>query len=642
MMGQVVDSLPHYQQQLTVASYPQNAFLLKKIGEIYASLGEYDTAVATYHQWIAIENEQKNEIKYIEALQALGLVIRQQRNYPQAERYFRETRHLCEKLLAQNPDEKQRQQIVTFLANSYNYIGVIFYSQEKNDSALWYMTEAYQLRKSIGDEVAVSKSLNNIGLIYRRRKEYDKALHYFSQTIDILSKKNDSTALVPVYDNIGRTYMFLKDYSKALSYIQKGLEIAEKHHLLSRMEESYATMAELYVTKKDFEKAYFYKSKVEVVKDSLYNRENAEKIAKMQALYETDRHKKQADLYRSEKALLETNAEKRKLVIYFSLLALVLALLAVGVFYSRFRLKNKANKDLQLINAELNQQKEETEAQKELIERQNLTLNTALQQIEKQNIDIKSSINYAKRIQTAMLPPVEEIQKYFPDTFILLRPKDVVSGDFYYFTPLEDEQYIFAAVDCTGHGVPGAFMSLIGNTLLDEIVHILNYTQPNEILKELDKRVRRLLKQQESTQKDGMDLTICHINKQTATLQCAGAMNPLLVIKDNEVEYIKGNRHAIGGFLDIKNAKQFDNQSIVINDYQNVIVYMFSDGFQDQFGGKPVKKFMQKNFKELLVKISVLPFAEQKQVLNSTLENWMAEGNETQIDDVLVMGIRIR
>jgi sigma-B regulation protein RsbU (phosphoserine phosphatase) len=277
-----------------------------------------------------------------------------------------------------------------------------------------------------------------------------------------------------------------------------------------------------------------------------------------------------------------------------------------------------------------------------LIEVQNRTLNTAFQQIEKQNIDIKSSINYAKRIQTAMLLPVEEIQKYFPDTFIFLRPKDVVSGDFYYFTALDNDQYIVAAVDCTGHGVPGAFMSLIGNTLLDEIVHILNYTQPNEILKELDQRVRRLLKQQESTQKDGMDLTVCHIDKQREELQCAGAMNPLLIVKDNEVEYIKGDRHAIGGFLDIHNAKQFDNHQITIKDYQSVIVYMFSDGFQDQFGGKPLKKFMQKNFKELLVKNSVLPFVEQRQVLNSTLENWIAAGNETQIDDVLVMGIKIK
>jgi serine phosphatase RsbU (regulator of sigma subunit) len=314
--------------------------------------------------------------------------------------------------------------------------------------------------------------------------------------------------------------------------------------------------------------------------------------------------------------------------------------LAAGIFYSRFRLKKKSNDLLQQQFAEINQQKEEIEAQRSYIEDQNDTLT-------KQHTDILSSINYAKRIQEAILPPIDEIKKALPNSFVLFLPKDVVSGDFFWFASQKDtkhnyDYHIIAAVDCTGHGVPGAFMSLIGNALLDEIVHISNIFSPDAILMDLDRRIRKLLKQNETLQKDGMDLAICSINQTLQVVEYAGAMNPLMTVIDQQPEIIKGSRHPIGGVLGQDVIKSFEKHSIELKKAkQNATFYLFSDGFQDQFGSKENKKFMLKNFKNLLATLHHLPFDEQKTELLHTLKTWQEQGKESQIDDILVIGFRL-
>lgn len=253
--------------------------------------------------------------------------------------------------------------------------------------------------------------------------------------------------------------------------------------------------------------------------------------------------------------------------------------------------------------------------------------------IEQKNIDITDSINYARKIQQAILSDMEEMKQYIPQSFILLKPKDIVSGDFYWFAHREGTSYI-AAADCTGHGVPGGFMSMIGNTFLNEVVNERNILQPDLILNELrDKTIRALRQKGESLEnKDGMDISLCAIKENQ--LWFSGANNPLWLIRGNEIKEFTADKQPIGFH---PNPRPFTLQSYVLQ--KGDALYLFSDGYADQFGGPRRKKFMYRQFEDLLVSIQDKNMAEQKKILDETIENW--KGGLDQIDDVLVIGIKI-
>ncbi len=258
-------------------------------------------------------------------------------------------------------------------------------------------------------------------------------------------------------------------------------------------------------------------------------------------------------------------------------------------------------------------------------------------ELENKNKDITDSINYAFRIQSAMLPDIGKITQNLPENFILFKPKDIVSGDFYWFTTREGK-IVIAAVDCTGHGVPGAFMSMVGDALLNQIVNIERITSPELILKRLHIKVRQALKQDTSTSKDGMDIALCVIDLQNKILEYAGAKNPLVYIQDNMLHEIKADRHSIGGEqLEIE--RTFIKHTITL--HTPTWIYLFSDGFPDQFGGNYRKKFLTKNLKNLLFAHHQKSFPEQKEILNHVFEAWKNTANENQIDDVLVIGCKI-
>jgi serine phosphatase RsbU (regulator of sigma subunit)/HAMP domain-containing protein len=251
---------------------------------------------------------------------------------------------------------------------------------------------------------------------------------------------------------------------------------------------------------------------------------------------------------------------------------------------------------------------------------------------------VTDSIRYAKRIQEAILPPDNYVKKLLPDSFVLYKPKDIVSGDFYWFDQLNGK-VMFAAVDCTGHGVPGAFMSIVGHNLLRQIMSKYQDTQPSKILDELSKGVRDTLHQrsfEESTSKDGMDITLCTLDKENSELEFAAAFNPLYLVRDGEIFEIKGNKFSVGIYLE-KETQKFTNHKLKLQ--KGDVIYIFSDGYADQFGGPKGKKFMQSQFRNLLFDIHRKPMPEQRRILDSTIEHW--RGNEDQVDDILVMGMRM-
>jgi serine phosphatase RsbU (regulator of sigma subunit) len=285
-------------------------------------------------------------------------------------------------------------------------------------------------------------------------------------------------------------------------------------------------------------------------------------------------------------------------------------------------------------NAELITQNEEITAQRDLLDEQKTA-------IEDQHIQITSSINYAQRIQQAMLPEIKEIKECFADCFVLYKPKDVVSGDFYWFARIETAQQhpllILAAADCTGHGVPGGFMSMIGNELLTEVVYQRKEYRTDLILKELDLGIQRVLKQKETGNRDGMDLAVVCIDPQAQTMQFSGAKNPLVYIQNGEMTVVKGDKLPVGGAR-LKAAHSYTAHTIDIS--QPTTFYMYSDGYQDQFGGDEGRKFMSRRFRDLLHSIYQKPMAQQQQILEQQLEAWQ-QNRHRQVDDILITGMRV-
>jgi serine phosphatase RsbU (regulator of sigma subunit) len=257
-------------------------------------------------------------------------------------------------------------------------------------------------------------------------------------------------------------------------------------------------------------------------------------------------------------------------------------------------------------------------------------------EIELQNIEITDSINYAKRIQTSILPDISKLKESFDDAFILFQPRDIVSGDFYWFDKLEDDKFIIVCADSTGHGVPGAFMSMIGSTLLQDIVTRQKISKPSMILNLLDNQIFTTLNQnlELGVSNDGMDLVVCEIDIKTRNLKFASAMRPIIFVIDNELLYIRGNRLSVGGESVFE--KFFDDQEYSLNKGDSI--YLFSDGLPDQFGGTDGKKMKMARLKRLIEQIYRLPMNEQKEAISKFFNNW--KGAHNQVDDVIVMGLK--
>jgi len=266
------------------------------------------------------------------------------------------------------------------------------------------------------------------------------------------------------------------------------------------------------------------------------------------------------------------------------------------------------------------------------------------EEIELKNKDITDSINYAQKIQEAILPSDLDIKKHLPENFVLFKPKDIVSGDFYWFSKKEDKAFI-AAADCTGHGVPGAFMSMIGNSLLNEIVNDNGVDEPAKILQQLKEGVIKSLKQtgEAGKQKDGMDIALCAFDFKNNKLEFSGAYNPLIRIREGELEETRSDRMPIGIYSD-DGGRKFTNHELEMK--KGDMYYFFTDGFVDQFGGPKGKKYMGKRFKILLKEIYQLPMKKQRQKLDEVVEGWkahvMADGSTyEQMDDILVIGVKV-
>jgi len=292
----------------------------------------------------------------------------------------------------------------------------------------------------------------------------------------------------------------------------------------------------------------------------------------------------------------------------------------------------KMRDDLAITERELerkvDERTDEVVRQKEEIERQSHRVSELYK-------DLMASINYAKRLQNTILPSDKSIKEMFPKSFVMYRPKDVVSGDFYWFKKASSKT-IFAAIDCTGHGVPGAFMSLVGYNVLNQVTKV--FTKPSTILNNLNRMSAEALRfslDGNEEIKDGMDLALCTIDEETLELEFAGAYNPVWIIRNGELISLEADKFAIGSF--VYGEKEFSNHSYQLESGDRV--YVFSDGYADQFGGERGKKFMKKKFRELLLSVQPQELMAQKSILEDAFDEW--KGDLEQVDDILIIGVEV-
>lgn len=475
-------------------------------------------------------------------------------------------------------------------------------------SALDYNEKALKIGKEIDDKRLIASCLNNIGTIYSLAGISDKALDFYEQALKINREIDNQADVVVNLLAIGIIHNFTGNYEKARKYFTESLSLAQRLQKTDIEKDIYYNLSVMYENMGNCAKALSYFKNYANLKDTLLNKETFKQIAELKTKYETEKKQREIELLNKDKKLKENQIRQQRMaIIFFIVLTLVISALIVLLIRQNEQRK-RTNKALAEKNALITEQKKE----------------------------ITDSIQYASRIQKAVLPPEETMANFFSDYFILYRPRDIVSGDFYFIASY-GTKIIVAAADCTGHGVPGAFMSMLGMALLQESIGKLEQLRADAILNELRKLVVHSLHQSQGTYttRDGMDMALYVIDRQTNQLSFAGANNPLVLVRGSEIIELKADKMPIGVYEKMDQPFTERVMEVMAGD----MLYTYSDGYQDQFGGPEGKKFMSKRFKELLLSVASLPCKNQLEKIEQTFMDW--KGTGPQIDDVLVLGVRI-
>jgi len=438
---------------------------------------------------------------------------------------------------------------------------------------------------------------------------FRKALDFHSRAL-MINEELKSSNMAESKFGLARTYYYLKNYSKAKDYCDQYLS----YHLLP----SFRKDAELFKAKidsssGDYKDAYTHYLNYIFLRDKLNGEEVKNSATKEKFQNEYDKQKA------FDKVEQDKKEAQQRIIVWSILCGLLLVLIFAGFIFRSLRITRKQKEVIEIKSKETEEQKQLIEKQKELVE--------------ERNKDILDSITYAKRLQDAILPPLSIIKQYLPDSFLLYKPKDIVAGDFYWMERTGDN-ILIAAADCTGHGVPGALVSVVCSNALNRTVKEFHVTEPGRILDKVRELVLETFEKSESNVQDGMDISLCFINTKKNEVQWSGAYNSLWYIQNGEIHEVPADKQPIG-----KHDKPVPFNTHNLNLQKGDTLYLFTDGFADQFGGPKGKKFKYKQMEELLLTNATKSMDEQKNVLEHTLESW--KGNLEQVDDILVIGIKI-
>ncbi len=534
------------------------------------------------------------------------------------------------------------------VAYSFRCSGAAYSLVSQFQIGLADLQKAFVLFFELGNKQAIATTLRNIGNIYKALNQIEKSLEHYYNALRFAKEVDDQQGVAYIYGHIGDAKFMLQNYDMALDFMYRAIEIHSERGDDFGLANSYIILGNIYLATDQHQKAFGYILQA-INKSNKINhlRGIADANSSLGNFYRDQKNYAKA-LYQHQIAMSAATEMGEKLLISRIYKNISETYKASGNFekaletYTRYdevkSFVQNANNEITVRTLQAQFELEQSEKEKEIYKFKNIELANANKLIESKNKDITDSIKYAKHIQEAILPERNYMKQYLQDFFIFYKPKDIVSGDFYWFLEKNGLLYI-AAVDCTGHGVPGAFVSIVGGNILNQVVRQNDFTDASEILDSVNNMFNMSIRQtfEESVVKDGMDLVLCVIDKEKMIVNFAGAYNPLYIVRDNEINIYKGNKFPIGIFIGDE-VKKFSSQNIPIQ--KNDVLYLFSDGYVDQFGGKENKKLMHKRFRDLIIENSQLPMKLQHYNFELFFENW--KGNREQVDDILLIGLRIQ
>ncbi|HEY0029965.1 MAG TPA: tetratricopeptide repeat protein [Bacteroidia bacterium] len=498
--------------------------------------------------------------------------------------------------------------VMDAVAANFANIGNIYSAQKKYLPALDYLNKSVKIDEDLGDLHGMASGYTSLGNVYKAMGDRKRAKEYYENALKINQEQDDKIGIISNSLGMGSISLDNADYTAAVTYFQQAFDLAKLSGLRVELSEASRNLAQAYEKKNDYKNAYHYHTLYSQIKDSMLNQESTKQIAEMATKYESDKKEMQItslnkdnEILTKDQKLKETQLNKQMIINYAVVAGLILVL-AFAFFVARsYRQKQAANLLLEEKNA----------------------------MIEEKNKDITDSINYAKRIQFTLLAQNEILTENLKEHFVLFQPKDIVSGDFYWAIKKEDRFYL-AVCDSTGHGVPGAFMSLLNISFLNEAITEKNMAQPNEILDHVRKRLIENVSQDGA--QDGMDgILLCF---EHGKITYSAAHNSPVLVRNNTLTLLPGDKMPVG-----KGEKSHPFTLHTIDKQKGDALYFYTDGYPDQFGGPAGKKFKYKKLDELLVSVSAKSVQEQQSILTSTLNSW--KGNLEQVDDILLIGMKL-
>jgi len=573
----------------------------------YREMNNHTSEIASLQEAFSIAEKQHNDFLKCRAAINIGAAYSDGVNRDFAFRYL----DIASKLAFAMKD-------TDLIYMSQAYLGNAYYYNKEYQRALNTYEQLKPYCTGSGRKANYAALLGNIGNVYSDMGEMEKGYQLQKEALVVFEEMGAKGAEAICYNTIGLYHFSKKEYPQAIGFYTKSLALAREENSPEDMVEVYLNLSQVYEATHDYKQAFENYRLYKQYSDSVSNVSNTKQLTELELNYRFNSKQREEEL----KQQLEQERYMRSK--YLGASGILVLLLVIAAVARNSRQRKKANELLRSSNSEILFQKEQVEVKNK--------------EVEHKNKNITDSINYAKRIQNSILPPASLVSTLLPDSFVLYKPKDIVSGDFYWVEQKGDE-VVFAAVDCTGHGVPGAMMSVLGFNLLTQAVKEDGFTKPSDILNHLDNGVSTMLRQSTESDnvKDGMDLALCSLNYKTGELQFAGAYNGLWVIKKegNECIEVKPDKMPIGSNLNGV-ADQYTNHTMMLE--KGDIVYIFTDGYADQFGGPKGKKFKYKQLEQVLLANHHLTMAEQMAALDKAFGEW--KGDLEQVDDVLVMGVK--
>jgi serine phosphatase RsbU (regulator of sigma subunit) len=592
------------------------------IGVSYYSMGDYVKALEHLKTGLELAEKIDDETLIQNCLGNIGHIYYSNEDAKHALEYYKKAMILALK----SNNENQ-------LSYQYQNIGNVFFATEDYDSAIVYYDKSVIIDKKTNNIYHLAYNYNNLGNIYSKLQNYPQTEKYYQLSYEVRIKLGDKEGEGISLFNLATLYEKLGKYKQAIEFNDKAREIFEANNSKEGLKNIYSSLASIYSKTGDLKNELINYRKYVALKDSIFNEEKFTIISDIEKKYESE--KKQTEIIKLQ---AETDKKsgiiKRQELLRNSLIGIILlAFIAIGASFYAYQTKQKANLNLELKNKEITSQKDK---------------------IEHQKFEIIQSIHYAQRIQNALLPSEEVFSTIFPYSFVIFKPKDIVSGDFYWISKRGNKTY-YVTADCTGHGVPGGFMSMLGTALLNEIIDERMVSDPGEILNIMREKIIHALKQADEDNKqeskDGMDLVLLKIDSNTLELEYAAANNSFYIVSNKQLAVDNKNcilqtddcllfelscdKMPIGVYHGTE--KPFKTYKYQLQ--RGDTIYTYTDGYADQFGGEKGKKYTYKRLREKLLAISMEPMEEQKLILESEFESW--RGEQEQIDDVCLIGLKV-